>query len=103
MTEPIQFGAPAAPAVEPAIQVPPIVEQPAPETPAEAPAQVLVEGAVDDAAELVQDAQPVVEQFVHTHQSVLSDLMSKLEGIMHLGKSEIVAVVAEARERFEKL
>ena len=45
-------------------------------------------------------AEPEV---VHTHESVLSGLMEGLEGMAHMAKSEIEALVAHARSLFESL
>lgn len=97
MTEQIQFGAPVS--QEPA-PLAPEAQPPAPTTAEQPPIQEIAadaEGAVKDAEELEPEAEQAAEAFVHTHQSVLTDLLTNLEGIVHLGKSEIIAVVDKAR------
>lgn len=48
-------------------------------------------------------AVPEAETPVHTHESILTALMLDLEGMAHLAKSEVEAIVTRARELFEKL
>lgn len=78
MNEPIQFGAPVA-------------------------VQQNIQAVEKDVSELAPEVERAAEEFVHTHESILTDLMKNLEGIAHLGKSEIVAVVSEARAKFVTL
>jgi len=68
----------AQPPVAPAEPVPTVIDQ--------------VEKVATDAAEVV-----------HTHGAILSGLMKDLEGMVHMAKAEVEAVVDRYRKLFEAL
>lgn len=63
-----------------------------------------VEKAATDAVETgAIDAVETAVEVVHTHGTILASLMKDLEGMAHMAKAEVEAVVARARALFEAL
>lgn len=63
-----------------------------------------VEKAATDAVETgAIDAVETAVEVVHTHGTILAGLMKDLEGMAHMAKVEVEAVVARARSLFEAL
>lgn len=82
----------------------PVVEEAPVQVPLEAavPAVPAVEQeVVESLAGTQTEAQP--ETVDHTHESILTGLMDELEGLVHMGKAEIEAIVRKARDLFESL
>lgn len=87
---------------------------PAPMTPAERVAHIEIQQNTPDGGSVTEtqmsgqystaaDSQPAVASAEPTHESILSHLMKDLEGIAAMGKSEIIALLALARARYEDL
>lgn len=91
--EPVQqptWIANAQPPATPADPVPPVIDQ--------------VEKVATDVVE--EGAIAAVEsavEVVHTHGTILSGLMKDLEGMVHMAKAEVEAVVDRYRKLFEAL
>lgn len=77
-----------------------IAETPVADTAAEQPA---VEPAPEDDAHVEQGAEQFAEEIVHTHESILTTMLTQLEGAAHMAKSEIESVIAKARSLFDAL
>jgi nicotinate-nucleotide--dimethylbenzimidazole phosphoribosyltransferase len=83
---------------------------PAPITHEEATAHIAIQQeAAEQAASATTtqlDGQATADTAEHdltTHEGVLGHLMKELEGVAAMGKSEIIALIAAARARFEEL
>lgn len=72
-----------------------ISETPVADTTAEQPPE--------DNAHVEQGADQFAEEIVHTHESILTTMLTQLEGAAHMAKSEIESVIAKARSLFDAL
>lgn len=72
-------------------------------TDAPAPAADIAETPVVDTAAEQPAVEPAPEEIVHTHESILTTMLTQLEGAAHMAKSEIESVIAKARSLFDAL
>ena len=77
-----------------------------PQAPVEATPNAAAVSAVKEVEKVADATSEVVSEIaqdVHTHESVLVSLFADLEGMVHMGKSEIQAVVERWKAEYKKL